>query len=99
MSTTNSEVTYTNQALDLLSSFLGGFDDVVLEVAERIARAEAKDPKGSVCVDAKHVTRAGEKIIKILREQLENGEIDTAMAEFIVDAKGWTGSNTHGDDE
>ncbi len=80
MSTTNSEITYTSKALDILSCFMGEFDDLVLDVAEQIARQER--PEGNICINARHVHQAGDRILVLLREKLGN-EVDEAMSDFI----------------
>ncbi len=99
MSTANNDITYTNGALEILSCFMGSFDDLVLEVAEKIARSEAQDPKAPICITSDHVKRAGIEIINILRRQWQQGQIDDVLADLIDETESCLGAKSCDDDE
>lgn len=75
----------SSKAFDLLDCFVAGFDSVVYQVAEHMARNRVgkMDPAEPVDVDMQDVVEAGETVIRLLREQLAQGQLSADVGSAI----------------
>ena len=75
----------SSEAFDLLDCFVAGFDTLVYQVAERIARHRVgkMNPAESVDVDTEDVVEAGRTVIHLLREQIGRGELSADLSAAV----------------
>lgn len=82
-------VVLTGAALNVVDCFRDGLDEIVVEMAEEIARARhAMTPSESatITIEARDVNEAGNQLFRILREQIAAGKIPASMLEIIQNA-------------
>ena len=83
----NENVVLTGAALNVVDCFRDGLDEVVVQMAEDLARARHTLVGGklgtTITIEARDVTEAGNQLIRILNEQIASGKIPASMSRVI----------------
>jgi len=80
------ESSMSSQAMDLITCYYDGVDDIVRDLAEQVAFKQESfldDGSGMVAVETEHVREAGRLVTEALRDLVSTGKAPPALSRSI----------------